>query len=117
QIWATAVKLADVATISGNSGAMRENLPDRRSRGGRIEVRDIVADRIVELQFAALAQFHDACRGEALRVRSDPKPVARSESFAGREIGDAESLVKQNLIFERDRDHAARLLRGAKLQF
>ena len=73
--------------------------------------------RVVELELALLAQLHDAGGGEALRMRGDAEAVARRERFAGVEIGGAEGALQHDLAAMRDRDDAARLLRGLHLEF
>src|ERR1700722_8592649 len=116
EIRPTAVILADVATISGDTGAMGENLPDRGPGDRRVQLAHIVADGIVELELALLTQLHRPRGGETFRVRGDAESMARSQLFASREIGGSESLLEQDLVLQRDRHRAARLTRGTKLQ-
>src|SRR5260370_10350456 len=50
-------------------------------------------------------------------MRCDPKPVARRQLFAGREVGVAERVFGDDLAAMRDGDDAAWLLRCTHLKF
>jgi hypothetical protein len=91
---------------------VREGLRDGGFRDLRMQAFDILPDRIVKPQLAPLAEFHDSGGGETLRMRCDPKAVARGELFAGGEIGMAERVFGDHLAAMRDGDNAARLLRS-----
>jgi hypothetical protein len=77
----------------------------------------ILPDRVVELQFAPLAQFHQSGGGEGLRMRGDAKAVARGERFAGIEIGLTERVLDYDFAPMRNGDDASGLLRSQQLKF
>ena len=75
--------LADGGAVADKAGAVGENLPDGGFRHTAVQALDILPDRIVEPQFALLAQLHDAGRGKTLGMRRDPKSMMRGQLFAG----------------------------------
>ena len=95
---------------------MREQLGDRGFRDLGVQIPDILADRIVKPQLVPLAQLHDACGGERLGVRRDPKAMAGRELFAAAEIGKAEGALGHDPAAMGDRDDAAWLLGGSELE-
>ena len=109
-------KLSGRGAVADKAGAVGENLRDGGFRHLAVQALDILPDRIVEPQFALFAQLHDSGRGKALRMRGDPKPVARGQLFAGFEIGVAERMFGDDLAAIRDRDDAAGLLRRPHLK-
>jgi hypothetical protein len=111
------VKLFAGGAVADKAGAVGENLRDGGFRYLAVQAFDILPDRIVEPQFALFAQLHDSGRGKALRMRGDPKPVARGQLFAGFEIGVAERMFGDDLAAMRDRDDATGPLRGPQLKF
>jgi hypothetical protein len=66
--------------------------------------------RVVELELALLTQLQDSRRSEALRVRGDAKTVAWGKRLAGRQIGGAERVFKNDRAPMRNRNDAAWLL-------
>ena len=96
---------------------MRQQLRDGLLGDVRMQTADILPDRIVEAQFAPLAQLHDGGGGERLRMRGDAEAVAGREFFAGVKIGEAEGMFGCDLAAMDDRDHDTRLLRCRQLKF
>jgi hypothetical protein len=110
-------ELSAVGAVAGEAAAMRQQLRDRGFRDPRVQPFDILPDRIVQPQFAPLAQLHDAGCGKALRVRGDPKPVPRRQLLAGVEVGGSEGVFGDDLAAVGDSDHAAGLLHALHLKF
>ena len=104
-------------TVADKPGAVGENLREGGFRHLTVQAVDILPDWIVEPQFALLPELHDSGRGEALRMRCDPKPVARGELFAGSEVGMSERVFGDDLAAMGDGDDAAGLLGGPHLKF
>src|SRR3954463_12286042 len=96
---------------------MRKQLRDRGLRDLRMQTADILSYRLLEPQFALLAQLHDARRGKALGVRGNPEPVPGRQLLAGFQIGLTEGEFGDDLATMRDGDDAAGLLRMLHLQF
>ena len=76
-----------------------------------------LADRIIELELALLAQLHDAGGREALRVRRDTEAMARRQALAFVQVGVAKRLVEHDAAAVGDGDHAAGLLGHPHLEF
>jgi hypothetical protein len=92
-------------------------LRDGRFGNTSMQARHIFPDRIIQPQLAALAELHDAGRRKTLRMRRDPKAVARRQLLAGVEIGATESMFEDDLAAMADGNHAAGLLRCPHLKF
>jgi hypothetical protein len=110
-------ELPGVGAVAGEAGAVRERLRDCGPRNPRMQPVHILPDRVVELQFAPLAQFHQSGGGEGLRMRGDTKAVARGERFAGIEIGLTERVLGYDFAPMRNGDDASGLLRSQQLEF
>src|SRR5215213_2019010 len=111
------MKLPGVTTVTDKARRVREQLRDGHARDRRMQAADELPGSIVELELAMLAQLHNAGGGEALGMRGDAKAMARSERFAGVQIGKSERALQHHLVAIRNRDQAARLLRGGHLEF
>src|SRR5215475_973744 len=109
-------ELSGVATVADQPGAVREQLRDRGLRDLLMQLLDVVADCIVELQSLQLPQPHDAGRQKGLAVRGDAEAVPRRELFAAVEIGMAERMFGNDLAAMGDGDDAADLLRSVELK-
>lgn len=59
-------ELSGVGAIAGEAGAVRQQLRDGGFRDLRMEAFDKLPDRIVQPQFAPLAELHDSGGGETL---------------------------------------------------
>ena len=82
----------------------------------RIQTIDVIADRVVELELAPLAQLHQGRRGKTLRLGGDAEAMARRQRRSGRQVGVTERALEDDFSALRDRDHAARLARQPQLE-
>jgi hypothetical protein len=109
--------LSRIGAVAGQACGVRQQLRDGLLRDLRMQIPDMLADRIVEAQFAPLPQLHDARGGECLGMRGDAKAVARCEFLAAVEIGETECALAYQIAALGDRDDHARLLRSRQLKF
>ena len=114
---AAVLPLAGIGAVADQPGAVRQQLRERHLGDGRMQAVNKPPCRIVELEPARFAQFHDRGGGEALRMRSDAKAVTRGQCRAGAEIGDAERLFQDHVALGGDRDDATGRLGLAHLKF
>ena len=66
--WTAILEEPGVGAIAHDAGAVGEDLAECCCGYLRVQAFHIFADRVVQAQFAGLAQFHDAGRREGLRV-------------------------------------------------
>ena len=103
--------------VAHDARAVQEQLAQPHLGQRRVEPGYVRADLVVQTQRAALAQLHDSRGRERLGVRGDTNAMARRQRRAGGQVGAAESRLEDDLSPVRHRDHAARLLEQAHLEF
>ena len=80
---------------------MREEPPDRRARVRGLL--DVLAEPVVERQRARIPKLHDRDRRERLRDRPDAVLRVGRHGRSGGDVGQADSLLPQDLAAPRDR--------------
>src|SRR5262249_25465618 len=109
-------ELPGVVPLPDEPSTVGEQLGDGHPIHRGMEVADVIACRVVELEPLLLAQLHDAGGGEALRMRGDAKAVARGQGLAAHEIREAEGPLEHDLAAMCDGDDTTGLLRHRHLE-
>jgi hypothetical protein len=94
---------------------MREQLVGGERREFRRQTRDVLADRLVQVEFALVRQQDDGRGRKHLGCRAQPEQHFRPDLFAGLDVGEAEPARVDHAAVLDDRDGRARCLSVAQL--